>query len=284
MLAQFDDIAHSLKAINNSLAQQVNPTKQTTDFAGKGFVWEAKEQYLRPLKTINTVEIGLLKNIDQQKATLLDNSRQFAKNLTANNVLLWGARGMGKSSLTKAVFIEISAKFDNLKLVEIHREDISSLPLLMRQLSDRPERFILYCDDLSFDIGDDSYKSLKAILEGGLEGKPENIIFYATSNRRHLLPREMIENEQANAINVRDTMDEKISLSDRFGLWIGFHNASQTDYLLMVANYAEHYKLDIDPQTLRRDALEWSAMRGGRTGRVAWQYITHLAGKLGQKI
>ena len=281
LLGQLTDVAKSLKQIAE--AQKIAP-KTETDYNASGFIWEADEEYLRPLAKINAIDIELLLNIDYQKQTLTNNTRQFAKGLTANNVLLWGARGMGKSSLTKAVYGLIGAEHANLKLVEIHREDISSLPLLMRQLAARPERFILYCDDLSFDVGDDSYKSLKAVLEGGLEGKAENVIFYATSNRRHLLPREMIENEQANAINVRDTIDEKVSLSDRFGLWVGFHNPSQTEYLGMVNNYAAHYGFEIADDELRRAALEWSASRGGRTGRVAWQFITNLAGQMGIRI
>lgn len=281
LLGQLTDVAKSLKQIAE---QQKTAAKTKTDYNANGFIWEADEEYLRPLTKINAIDIGLLRNIDYQKQVLCDNTRQFAKGLTANNVLLWGARGMGKSSLTKAVYGLIGAEYANLKLVEIHREDISSLPLLMRQLAARDERFILYCDDLSFDAGDDSYKSLKAVLEGGLEGKAENVIFYATSNRRHLLPREMIENEQANAINVRDTIDEKVSLSDRFGLWVGFHNPTQTEYLGMVNNYSAHFGFDIADEELRRAALEWAASRGGRTGRVAWQFITNLAGQMGVKL
>ncbi|MBL1240401.1 MAG: ATP-binding protein [OCS116 cluster bacterium] len=281
LLGQLTDVAKSLKQIAE---QQKTAAKTKTDYNANGFIWEADEEYLRPLTKINAIDIGLLRNIDYQKQVLCDNTRQFAKGLTANNVLLWGARGMGKSSLTKAVYGLIGAEYTNLKLVEIHREDISSLPLLMRQLAARDERFILYCDDLSFDAGDDSYKSLKAVLEGGLEGKAENVIFYATSNRRHLLPREMIENEQANAINVRDTIDEKVSLSDRFGLWVGFHNPTQTEYLGMVNNYSAHFGFDIADEELRRAALEWAASRGGRTGRVAWQFITNLAGQMGVKL
>ena len=281
LLGQLTDVAKSLKQIAE---QQKTAAKTKTDYNANGFIWEADEEYLRPLTKINAIDIGLLRNIDYQKQVLCDNTRQFAKGLTANNVLLWGARGMGKSSLTKAVYGLIGAEYANLKLVEIHREDISSLPLLMRQLAARDERFILYCDDLSFDAGDDSYKSLKAVLEGGLEGKAENVIFYATSNRRHLLPREMIENEQANAINVRDTIDEKVSLSDRFGLWVGFHNPTQTEYLGMVSHYSAHFGFDITDEELRRAALEWAASRGGRTGRVAWQFITNLAGQMGVKL
>ncbi|NRA86777.1 MAG: ATP-binding protein [Rhizobiales bacterium] len=281
ILEQLTKIADALTEISEHSQGVVN---LETDYSAAGFVWDANDEYLRPLKQINSIDLELLQHIDLQKQILIDNSMQFAQNLTANNVLLWGARGMGKSSLTKAVYLHVAKQYPQLKLVEIHREDISSLTLLMRQLSLRKERFILYCDDLSFDIGDDSYKSLKAILEGGLEGKPDNIVFYATSNRRHLLPREMIENEQANAINVRDTIDEKVSLSDRFGLWVGFHNSTQTQYLNMISTYVKFYKIKIPQGDLRKQALEWSVTRGGRTGRVAWQFITNLAGQLGQRI
>ncbi len=287
LLKQLSAIATSMTEISAfaRLYNEANIVKtKETDYSALGFIWEADEKYLRPLDKINALALELLKNIDQQKQILTDNTTQFAQGLSANNALLWGARGMGKSSLTKAVFLHLNQHYSQLKLVEIHREDIASLPSLMRQLALREERFILYCDDLSFDDGDHSYKSLKAILEGGLEGRADNVIFYATSNRRHLLPREMIENEQANAINARDTIDEKISLSDRFGLWVGFHNPSQSDYLLIVDHYVSYYGLAIDPESLHRLALEWSMTRGGRTGRVAWQFISHLAGQLGQKI
>lgn len=281
LLGQLSEIAASLKIIAQAQKTDVKPV---TDYAASGFVWEADGEYLRPLQRINSLNIDLLKYIDHQKKIILENTRQFAQELTANNVLLWGARGMGKSSLTKAVFEKVSDDYPDLKLVEIHREDIDSLPLLMRQLSTRAERFILYCDDLSFDAGDNSYKSLKGVLEGGLEGKPENIVFYATSNRRHLLPREMIENEQANAINVRDTIDEKVSLSDRFGLWVGFHNPTQTEYLGMIDTYSQHFGFEISAEELRKQAIEWAATRGGRSGRVAWQFVTNLAGQLGVKL
>ncbi|MGL1920330.1 MAG: ATP-binding protein [Hyphomicrobiales bacterium] len=281
LLGQLSEIAASLKIIAQAQKTDVKPA---TDYTASGFVWEADGEYLRPLQRINSLNIDLLKYIDHQKKIILENTRQFAQELTANNVLLWGARGMGKSSLTKAVFEKVSDEYPDLKLVEIHREDIDSLPLLMRQLSTRAERFILYCDDLSFDAGDNSYKSLKGVLEGGLEGKPENIVFYATSNRRHLLPREMIENEQANAINVRDTIDEKVSLSDRFGLWVGFHNPTQTEYLGMIDTYSQHFGFEISAEELRKQAIEWAATRGGRSGRVAWQFVTNLAGQLGVKL
>lgn len=283
-----EDIVKQLNMIAQSLSviatNNQKPTKMTTDFTATGFVWDAEDEYLRPLKAINAIDISLLQHIELQKDLIFKNSEQFAKSLTANNALLWGARGMGKSSLTKAVFCALNKTYKNLKLVEIHREDIVTLPKLLRQIANREERFILYCDDLSFDSGDDGYKSLKAVLEGGLEGRPDNVIFYATSNRRHLLPREMIENETANAINVRDTIDEKVSLSDRFGLWVGFHNATQQEYLDMIFNYCNHFGLKIDNGLTRRQALEWSTTRGSRTGRVAWQFISDLAGKLDQKL
>jgi predicted AAA+ superfamily ATPase len=224
------------------------------------------------------VPLSLLKGIDGARDTLLANTKRFARGLPANNALLWGARGMGKSSLVKAVHGEVAG----LKLVEIHREDTASLPHLLGHLRGAPGlRFILFCDDLSFEALDTSYKSLKAVLEGGIEGRPENVLFYATSNRRHLMPREMVENERSTAINPSEAVEEKLSLSDRFGLWIGFHNCSQDDYLAMVRSYAEHYRLDASEDQLGREALEWARGRGSRSGRVAWQYIQDLAGRLG---
>jgi predicted AAA+ superfamily ATPase len=218
--------------------------------------------------------------------TLLANTENFARGLPANNALLWGSRGMGKSSLVKAVHAEVAARQGKaaLKLIEIHREDISSLPRCLSCLRDQRQRFIVFCDDLSFDADDTSYKSLKAVLEGGIEGRPQNVVFYATSNRRHLMPREMMENERATAINPGEAVEEKVSLSDRFGLWIGFHNCSQADYLDMVAGYAAHYGLKIPPERLRAEALEWAMTRGSRSGRVAWQYIQDLAGRLAQRL
>ncbi|EAU40555.1 hypothetical protein FP2506_04981 [Fulvimarina pelagi HTCC2506] len=241
---------------------------------------------LRPVHVVNRVAIDLLHGIDHSKAMLLDNTARFAKGLPANNALLWGARGMGKSSLVKAAHASVNEGLSGdqapLKLVEIAREDIDHLPDLMTLLKEQPFQVLLFCDDLSFDIGDSSYKSLKAVLEGGVEGRPKNVLFYATSNRRHLLPRDMIENERSTAINPAEAVEEKVSLSDRFGLWIGFHNCSQEDYLAMVKGYAEQYSLMIDPEDLRREALEWQVTRGSRSGRVAFQFIQHLAGRLGQ--
>ena len=249
------------------------------------FVWNADQALLLPVEEINRVPINLLKGIDLARNTLLENTLRFAKGFPANNALLWGARGSGKSSLVKSVHWSISEKVVNLILIEIQREDISSLIILLKMLRDNPSyRFILFCDDLSFDQQNDSYKSLKAVLEGGIEGKPKNVLFYATSNRRHLMPRDMIENERSTAINPKETVDEKISLSDRFGLWIGFHNCDQETYLEMVLGYAEAFDLNIKQKELYSEAIEWSATRGGRSGRVAWQFIQDLAGRLGKQI
>lgn len=249
------------------------------------FVWHADGIGLEPVPKVNRVELSLLKSIDQVRDILLENTERFAKGFPANNALLWGARGMGKSSLVKAAHGEIAKRSQGrLKLIEIHREDIESLPRLMSLLRQQPEwRFIVFCDDLSFDAADTSYKSLKAALEGGIEGRPDNVIFYATSNRRHLLPREMMENERSTAINPHESVQEKVSLSDRFGLWLGFHNCSQEDYLDMVRGYARYYGLKIDSQALSAQAIEWAATRGSRSGRVAWQFVQDLAGRLGIK-
>jgi len=252
------------------------------------FVWQAETSVLQPVPRVNRVDLSLIQGVDHVRDILLDNTRRFAAGLPANNALLWGARGMGKSSLVKAVHAEIngdrSAGEANLKLVEIHREDIESLPKLMALVKTAPYRFILFCDDLSFDHDDTSYKSLKAALEGGVEGRPENVILYATSNRRHLLPRDMIENERSTAINPSEAVEEKVSLSDRFGLWLGFHKCSQDEYLAMIDGYARYHDLPVDPETLRSEALEWATTRGSRSGRVAWQFVQDLAGRLGRKL
>ena len=254
----------------------------TPDFGtAQAFVWMADGGRFIPVPKVNRVPLGLLKGIDRTAATLLENTRRFAAGLPANNALLWGARGMGKSSLVKAAHAEVGAA---LKLVEIHREDISSLPTCLAHLKASPHRFIVFCDDLSFDKDDTSYKSLKAVLEGGIEGRPENVLFYATSNRRHLMPREMMENERSTAINPAEAVEEKVSLSDRFGLWLGFHNASQDDYLSMVRAYVSHFGLKVNDAELVRDALEWSTTRGARSGRVAWQFIQDLGGRLGKRL
>lgn len=252
------------------------------DFAaGDAFVWQAETQSLLTVRTVNRVPLSLLKGIDAAPDMLLANTTRFARGLPANNALLWGARGMGKSSLVKAVHGEVAG----LKLVEIHREDIQSLPHLLAHLRAAPDRrFILFCDDLSFEALDTSYKSLKAVLEGGIEGRPANVLFYATSNRRHLMPREMVDNERSTAINPGEAVEEKLSLSDRFGLWIGFHNCSQDDYLEMVSSYAAHYDLPVEDPSLRQESLAWAISRGSRSGRVAWQYIQDLAGRLGRTL
>lgn len=252
------------------------------------FVWSAEKGVLEPVQRVNRVDMSLIRGIDRVRDLLTENTRRFAEKLPANNTLLWGARGMGKSSLVKAAHAAINEErndgVSSLKLVEIHREDIDTLPKLMALLKVSDFRFILFCDDLSFDHDDTSYKSLKAALEGGVEGRPDNVLFYATSNRRHLLPRDMIENERSTAINPAEAVEEKVSLSDRFGLWLGFHKCSQDEYLDMVSSYAKHYGLEVAEEELRRDSLEWATTRGSRSGRVAWQYIQDLAGRLGKTL
>jgi len=256
------------------------------------FLWRSDMRRLEAVPHVNRVELSLLKGIDQARDLLLDNTERFARGLPANNALLWGARGMGKSSLVKAVHAEINRRgakepsSRRLKLVEIHREDIEALPHLMGLLRGDPHQTLVFCDDLSFDAGDASYKSLKAVLEGGIEGRPANVLFYATSNRRHLLPRDMMENERSTAINPGEAVEEKVSLSDRFGLWIGFHRCGQDEYLAMVDAYVSYFKFrsKIDRETLRAQALEWATTRGARSGRVAWQFVQDLAGRSGVRI
>ena len=252
------------------------------------FVWQASTRQPVPVPRVNRVDMALLRGIDRVRDTLVENTERFARGLPANNALLWGARGMGKSSLVKAVHGEINAGSDRprlpLKLIEIHREDIETLPELMSLVRQDQHRFVVFCDDLSFDTDDTSYKSLKAVLEGGIEGRPENVIFYATSNRRHLLPRDMMDNERSTAINPGEAIEEKVSLSDRFGLWLGFHKCSQDEYLDMVFGYATHLGLVEDKAVIRAEALEWATTRGSRSGRTAWQYIQDLAGRLGKQI
>jgi predicted AAA+ superfamily ATPase len=283
ILATLERLADALERI----APQSTPA---FDFSvAEAFVWQASPPAFLPVPEVNRQPLGLLKGIDRASEQLLDNTRRFAKGLPANNALLWGARGMGKSSLVKAAHAEVRRELargggkrgPDLKLVEIHREDIDALPLCLAHLRGSADRFIVFCDDLSFDRDDTSYKSLKAVLEGGIEGRPENVVFYATSNRRHLMPRDMMENERSTAINPSEAVEEKVSLSDRFGLWLGFHNATQDEYLEMVRSYAAHHKLKVGQAELVREALEWSITRGSRSGRVAWQYIQDLAGRLG---
>jgi len=258
------------------------------DFTGAdAFIWQPDGRRLAPVKRVNRVEMSLLKGIDRVRDVLVENTERFAIGLPANNALLWGARGMGKSSLVKASHAGVNAMIARqgngtpLKLIEIHREDIESLPDLMSLIRGSHYRFIVFCDDLSFDAEDTTYKSLKALLEGGIEGRPDNVIFYATSNRRHLMSRDMMENERSTAINPGEAVEEKVSLSDRFGLWLGFHRCSQDEYLAMVESYVAHYKISARGETLQHDALEWSTTRGSRSGRVAWQFVQDLAGRLG---
>ncbi len=249
------------------------------------FVWNAERAALEPVPEVARVELSLIKGVDRVRDILLDNTRRFARGLPANNALLWGARGMGKSSLVKAAHAAVNAEAQgSLVLIEIHREDIESLPRLMAHLRADPRHALVFCDDLSFDHDDTSYKSLKAVLEGGIEGRPRNVLFYATSNRRHLMPRDMMENERSTAINPPEAVEEKVSLSDRFGLWLGFHNCSQAEFLDMVDGYADHHRLGVDRETLHAEAIEWAATRGSRSGRVAWQFIQDIAGRLGQRL
>ena len=274
-----------------ALERLAPPASARPDFTkAEAFVWQASPPLFLPVTKVNRVPIALLKGLDDTRDRLLVNTERFARGYPANNALLWGARGMGKSSLVKAVHAEAAQKLEKarskqrLKLVEIHREDIASLPTCLAHFRESADRFIVFCDDLSFDHDDTAYKSLKAVLEGGIEGRPGNVIFYATSNRRHLMPRDMVDNERSTAINPSEAVEEKISLSDRFGLWLGFHSCSQADYLAMVEGYAKHFGLALSAEKLKAEAIEWQMTRGGRSGRVAWQYIQELAGRLGKRI
>jgi predicted AAA+ superfamily ATPase len=276
-----------LERIAGALERLAPQRAAAADFnTADAFIWHPDGR-LAPVAHVNRVEMSLLKGIDRVRDVLVENTERFAKGLPANNALLWGARGMGKSSLVKATHAGVNAtlshgnRFRPLKLIEIHREDIDSLPALMALTRGSPHRFIVFCDDLSFDAEDTTFKSLKAVLEGGIEGRPDNVIFYATSNRRHLMSRDMMENERSTAINPGETVEEKVSLSDRFGLWLGFHRCSQDEYLAMVDGYVAHYKIPSRGETLYREALEWSTTRGSRSGRVAWQFVQDLAGRLG---
>jgi uncharacterized protein len=285
-----EDVAETLRRIAEALERlSPRPTAAHDLAAADAFVWHPDGRLIAVPK-VNRVEMALLRGIDRVRDTLMDNTERFAKGLAANNALLWGARGMGKSSLVKASHAAVNAAhakdkgFLPLKLVEIHREDIESLPSLMAITRASPFRFLVFCDDLSFDSDDTTYKSLKAVLEGGIEGRPDNVIFYATSNRRHLMPRDMMDNERATAINPGEAIEEKVSLSDRFGLWLGFHRCSQDEFLEMVNGYIKHHGIRIDADTLRAEALEWATTRGSRSGRVAWQYVQDLAGRLGVQL
>ncbi|MBM3485179.1 MAG: ATP-binding protein [Alphaproteobacteria bacterium] len=284
-----DDALKALMSrIADALERQSPPPPSAPDLAAaEAFVWHADRGWLEPVARVNRIELELLLGIEHARDTLLENTRRFARSLPANNALLWGSRGMGKSSLVKAVHARVRQEQLStaaLVLVEIHREDIASLPGLLTVIRGLDQRFILFCDDLSFDAQDSSYKSLKALLEGGIEGRPDNAVFYATSNRRHLLPREMIENERSTAINPGDAVEEKISLSDRFGLWLGFHPCDQDTYFAIVETYAARFGIAVPVALLHRDANEWSITRGARSGRVAWQFIQDLAGRLGRPL
>jgi uncharacterized protein len=275
-----------LERIAGALERLAPPKALGVDLdAADAFAWHADPDHLTPVPVVSRVDIGLLKGIDRVRDILLENTQRFADGFPANNALLWGSRGMGKSSLVKAVHAAINqAKPKALALIEIHREDIPSLPRLMSRLRSSQRRCLLFCDDLSFDAEDTTYKSLKAVLEGGIEGRPVNVLFYATSNRRHLMPRDMMENERSIAIHGGEAVEEKVSLSDRFGLWLGFHNCSQDDFFAMLDAYVEHFKLPIGQDELRAQAIEWSMTRGSRSGRVAWQFIQDLAGRLGRPL
>jgi len=285
--ATAERIAQALEAIAGHLSAASSAAEGLESFAtADAFVWHPDGR-LAPVPRVSRVDLGLLKGIDRMRDILIENTERFADGLPANNALLWGARGMGKSSLVKATHANINVNrkpADRLKLIEIHREDIESLPGLMDLLRASDFRFIVFCDDLSFDGNDASYKSLKAVLEGGIEGRPDNVILYATSNRRHLLAREMIENERSTAINPGEAVEEKVSLSDRFGLWLGFHRCSQDEYLAMVRGYCAHFDIKLADDELEREALEWSTTRGSRSGRVAWQFTQELAGRLGVRL
>lgn len=281
-----DSLAPLLARIAEALERMAPKPLDTADpFAADAFVWHVETGRLEPVRKVSRVDFELLKGIERVRDILLENTRRFADGLPANNALLWGARGMGKSSLVKAVHARINtARPGALALVEIHREDIPSLPSLLALLRRVERRWVLFCDDLSFDADDASYKSLKGVLEGGIEGRPDNVIFYATSNRRHLMSRDMIENERSTAINPHEAVEEKVSLSDRFGLWLGFHNCSQEQFFEMIEGYAAKYGLPIAREALRAEAVEWSVTRGARSGRVAWQFIQDLAGRLGHPL
>ncbi len=271
-----------LTRIAGALERLAPPPAAALDIsAADAFVWHPVPAFLAPVPVVSRVEIGLLKGVDRQKSILVENTLRFARGLPANNAMLWGARGMGKSSLVKATHAVANEQTPGcLVLIEIHREDIRTLPELLNLLRDQERRFLILCDDLSFEREDSDYKALKSVLDGGIEGRPDNVLFYATSNRRHLMPRDMIENERATAINPNEFTEEKVSLSDRFGLWLGFHNCDQPTFLAMIDGYAADIGLPISPEELHAEAVEWSVTRGARSGRVAWQFIQEMAGRL----
>jgi predicted AAA+ superfamily ATPase len=283
------DLKATLSRIAEALDRLAPSAPASADItAAEAYVWHAAGQRLEAVPKVNRLELELLMGVDRQKETLLDNTRRFAKGLPANNALLWGSRGAGKSSIVKAVHAHVNREMGGppgpLALVEIHREDIPSLPALLGMIRNSERRFLVFCDDLSFDGQDAAYKSLKAVLEGGIEGRPDNVVFYATSNRRHLMPRDMIENERSTAINPSEAVEEKVSLSDRFGLWLGFHNCDQPTFLAMIRGYCDAYGIAIDDATLTARAIEWSQTRGARSGRVAIQFVRNLAGEMGKAV
>jgi uncharacterized protein len=275
-----------LRRVAEALDRLAPPPPPAPDLdAADAFVWHAEACWLEPVGEVHRIEIGLLRGIDRVRDILIDNTRRFAKGLPANNALLWGARGTGKSSLVKAAHAAVNEEEPHaIALVEIHREDIASLPLLLRIVRDSARRCLLFCDDLSFERHDTSFKSLKAVLEGGIEGRPANVVLYATSNRRHLMPREMIDSERSTAVAPAEAVEEQVSLSDRFGLWLGFHNIDQSTYQAIVRGYAERYRLELPEGQLAAEANEWAITRGARSGRIAWQFVQDLAGRLGKKL
>jgi predicted AAA+ superfamily ATPase len=270
-----------MRRVAEALERLAPPPAPAPAFDAPAFVWHTGPDRLDPVAQVQAVGIELLIGVNRARDILLENTRQFARGFGANNALLWGARGMGKSSLVKAVHGAVRAEGLDLKLVEIQREDLPSVGRLLNHLRGAPHRFVLFCDDLSFSHDDQHYKSLKAVLDGGIEGRPANVVLYATSNRRHLMPRDMIENERSSAISPSEAVEEKVSLSDRFGLWLGFHPCTQDEYLAMIDGYCAAYGMSMDPATLRAEAIEWQATRGGRSGRVAWQFFCDLAGRRG---
>ncbi|SMX28706.1 hypothetical protein TRP8649_02832 [Pelagimonas phthalicica] len=276
-----DPLTDPMERIAAALERMSPAPLAAPDFGAEAFVWHTDPERLEPVAKVSRVDISLLVGVNRSRDTLLTNTLQFAKGLPANNALLWGARGMGKSSLVKAVHAKVRAEGHDLKLVELQREDLPTVARLMDILRDAPHQFILFCDDLSFSHDDQHYKSLKAVLDGGVAGRPDNVVLYATSNRRHLMPRDMIENERSSAINPSEAVEEKVSLSDRFGLWLGFHPCSQDEYLDMIRGYCAAYDLSVSEEELQAEAIEWQATRGSRSGRVAWQFFTDLAGRKG---
>ncbi|KQS63219.1 AAA family ATPase [Rhizobium sp. Leaf371] len=284
--ATLERLMEEVRRLSAAVERIAGPAPAVNDLdVAECFVWAPSRAHLQPVARPNRIELSLIQSVDHVRDILLDNTLRFAEGFPANNVLLWGARGMGKSSLVKSVHAAVIQRTGvPLKLVEVHREDIATLPHLMDILKAAAVPFIVFCDDLSFDHDDTSYKSLKAVLDGGIEGRPGNVLLYATSNRRHLLPRDMMENERSTAINPSEAVEEKVSLSDRFGLWLGFYKCSQDDYLAMIDAYAEHFALPLAREALHAQALEWSTTRGGRSGRVAWQFIQDLAGRTRTRI